>query len=583
MTEITNVGSIRRVFSLPFRRPSKERSRKDTDGSETGWLKRASSCIQTAASVTRTSTTVSAGSSRFASAEPSFDSMSSNELLGSFDVLDQTWHDWVETYQQGTRNLSSITRPVCFTGYGHMSPPESARESERLAAVSRLENRRSIVKQKDWLESLLRPILAQYRLSCATLSIIDSSCQNIVFQIGLGSDIKIISRKLSIDGHTILSREYFALLDASSDWRTQFNPLVHGPPFLKFYLGVPLLSQVDDQPVGALAVFDPYLRTQIPRGLVQALQLSAQRIMEQFETLPSAPRPRIEWPNHGSDGESPADSESQVAETPLTVDGESGVPEFCLTHTKPGLSASFQPLGKQVVLQPYQVFESLLKCRSFRQAFVKACHITSRTLGLEMVYVLEVRARNRYIMSADVVEELLGNGNDPVAKEQCPDFERKPKTLMKKSVNVRKVGSNRGTYEPELDKKILLSALSSEFGLKYTANEFAATTTYPSGLLIPFRRTATTLSRRPASATSSPSSSCLSMTPPSASDQFSFEASSKAVEVSVQWGGFVMCGFSTSSCNYSPGDVTFMKKVVRALENIIMCQQEQGLEDSPVA
>lgn len=505
-----------------------------------------------------------------------------NTATGTFGALDQTWHDWIEMYQKGTQNLSNIARPVCFNGYGHMSPPESINEKERLKAVSSLIDRREIVKQRDWFDSMLRPIMAQHRLSCACISIIDANCQYVCFQTGLGSEIKIISRKLSIDGHTLLSKDYFALLDASSDWRTQFNPLVHGPPFLKFYAGVPLLSRSNGRAVGVLSMFDPYLRTQVPRGLIQALQFAAEKIMEHIEVIADLPRPRVDWPATCDTKDSPADLESQT-DTPLTVDGDSGVPDFCLTHTKPGLASCFQPLGGQVVLQPYQVFESLLKCRSFRQAFVKACHITAKTLGLDVVYVVEIRARSRYLVDEQAFAEFKNAHHE----DEGAAFERLPKRLVKKQVQIRKVGSNSGVYEPALEKKVLLSALSSKFGLKYTANSFPGqeeSVDYPSVLLIPFRRTPATVVTKLTSVNSP--SSCTSST----DDDFTFEEAKPEPEtgatdntVYVRWGGFIMCSFSSASCTFSPGDVAFMKKVVKALENILLCQQEKGLEDSPVS
>lgn len=558
MTEDSTVNSIRRVLSLPFRRPS--RTRKASDGDS--WLKRASSSVHTS-----TVSSMKSGTKL-------------NTATGTFGALDQTWHDWIEMYQKGTQNLSNIARPVCFNGYGHMSPPESANEAERLQAVARLIDRREIVKQKEWFDSMLRPIMAQHRLSCACISIVDANCQYVCFQIGLGSEIRIISRKLSIDGHALLSKDHFALLDASSDWRTQFNPLVHGPPFLKFYAGVPLISNSNGTAVGVLSMFDPYLRTQVPRGLIQALQFAAEKVMEHIEVNAELPRPRIDWPATSDPRESTTDLESQT-DTPLTVDGDSGVPDFCLTHTKPGMASCFQPLGGQVVLQPYQVFESLLKCRSFRQAFVKACHITARTLGLDVVYVVEIRARSRYLVDEQVFTAFKNAHHE----DESAAFERLPKRLVKKQIQIRKVGSNSGVYEPELDKKVLLSALSSKFGLKYTANCFQdseGSAEYPSVLLIPFRRTPATVVNK-SNAVNSPSS-CTSMT----DDEFTFEETKPQPEtnvtdnvVYVRWGGFIMCSFSSASCTFSPGDVAFMKKVVKALENILLCQQEKGLADSP--
>jgi GAF domain-containing protein len=63
---------------------------------------------------------------------------------------------------------------------------------------------------------------------------------------------------------TIQRREHFAVENAALDPRFVENPMVAGPPHLRFYAGYPIEAPNGTR-VGTLSVFDPH-----PRGFSDA-------------------------------------------------------------------------------------------------------------------------------------------------------------------------------------------------------------------------------------------------------------------------------------------------------------------------
>ena len=70
-----------------------------------------------------------------------------------------------------------------------------------------------------------------------------------------GLDVQSTPRDTSFCAHTITGDDLFIVHDASEDSRFRANPLVTGPPFIRFYAGAPLITS-EGAHLGALCLID---------------------------------------------------------------------------------------------------------------------------------------------------------------------------------------------------------------------------------------------------------------------------------------------------------------------------------------
>jgi GAF domain-containing protein len=94
------------------------------------------------------------------------------------------------------------------------------------------------------------------------------------FKSRVGVRMSETSRDASFCNYTILGAEPFIVQDAQADPRFASNPLVVGPPHIRFYAGFPIFGQ-DNFPLGTLCVLD-----REPRRLRQREIDSMRRLAE---------------------------------------------------------------------------------------------------------------------------------------------------------------------------------------------------------------------------------------------------------------------------------------------------------------
>ncbi|MBB4314616.1 sensor histidine kinase [Roseospira marina] len=124
-------------------------------------------------------------------------------------------------------------------------------EAERLRSVQRSGLLDSDPEpQFDRLASLARRLL---KTPIALVSLIDAKRQYLMARQGL--DVRETSRDVAFCAHAILDDDIFEVPDATGDPRFVGNPLVAGPPYIRYYAGKPLVDR-EGYRLGTLCVID---------------------------------------------------------------------------------------------------------------------------------------------------------------------------------------------------------------------------------------------------------------------------------------------------------------------------------------
>lgn len=94
----------------------------------------------------------------------------------------------------------------------------------------------------------------EFDVPIALITLLDDDRQWFKAAIGMGTTCQT-SRDISFCGHTILRREIMVIPDAALDPRFADNPLVTGPPHIRFYAGAPLVLD-SGYALGSLCIID---------------------------------------------------------------------------------------------------------------------------------------------------------------------------------------------------------------------------------------------------------------------------------------------------------------------------------------
>ena len=94
----------------------------------------------------------------------------------------------------------------------------------------------------------------EFDVPIALITLLDDDRQWFKAAVGMGTTCQT-SRDISFCGHTILKNEIMVIEDASLDPNFSDNPLVTGPPHIRFYAGAPLVLP-SGYAMGSLCVID---------------------------------------------------------------------------------------------------------------------------------------------------------------------------------------------------------------------------------------------------------------------------------------------------------------------------------------
>lgn len=98
----------------------------------------------------------------------------------------------------------------------------------------------------------------------------------------VGTSVSERSRELTFCAHTILSSDPMIIEDASLDERFSDNPFVVGDPKIRFYFGVPLLTN-NNEAIGAICTVDSVVRQKPSQFQLDAIKSLSKLIMHQLE------------------------------------------------------------------------------------------------------------------------------------------------------------------------------------------------------------------------------------------------------------------------------------------------------------
>lgn len=190
----------------------------------------------------------------------------------------------------------------------HTWPTDGGIVCEHDSKRVRLRRRQAIAKYQildsapeSHFDNIVRLAASIIGTQTAAISFIDDTRQWFKARCGLQAQETPISD--SFCSHAIEAGALFVITDALQDPRFAANPLVIGPPYIRFYAGMRILA-ADGTPIAALCVIDPEPR---PSGLSPIEETTLRTLAAQVEALLELRRLVIER-------EAQIESQSQLSE-----------------------------------------------------------------------------------------------------------------------------------------------------------------------------------------------------------------------------------------------------------------------------
>lgn len=131
-------------------------------------------------------------------------------------------------------------------------------------------------------EDIVELVRNYFDAPIALISILEEQRQ--WFKASRGLTAKGTPRNVSFCGYAILSDELFVVEDASQDERFKDNPLVTGAPHIRFYAGMPLVTD-DGLGLGSLCVIDTQPRPALTDREAQGMRRFASLVMQRIASV----------------------------------------------------------------------------------------------------------------------------------------------------------------------------------------------------------------------------------------------------------------------------------------------------------
>lgn len=150
-----------------------------------------------------------------------------------------------------------------------ITPSIPVNESARLALLRELLLLDTPPEER--LDKIVAFAASEFDVPACLISLVDNDRQ--WFKARIGIDACETPRDISFCGHALHSAQLLMVPDASLDVRFHDNPLVTGPPHIRFYAGAPLVCR-DGLVIGTLCLIDtrPRLLDQIEQAILASLR-----------------------------------------------------------------------------------------------------------------------------------------------------------------------------------------------------------------------------------------------------------------------------------------------------------------------
>jgi PAS domain S-box-containing protein len=163
-----------------------------------------------------------------------------------------------------------------------MRAPLPANEIERLASLAGYgASDRSHDPGLDRITGVARYV---FNVPICLITLVDAQRQ--IFKSKIGLEINETPRDQAFCAHAILRDQVLVIPDATLEARFAGNPLVTGPPFIRFYAGAPLKTSSGFR-LGTLCVIDTVPRSQPPAEQLKVLENLAAQVVELLEARKS--------------------------------------------------------------------------------------------------------------------------------------------------------------------------------------------------------------------------------------------------------------------------------------------------------
>jgi len=154
--------------------------------------------------------------------------------------------------------------------------PTPPNEAERLAALYALLLLDTPPEER--FDKIVAFAAEEFDVPIALISLLDTDRQWFKAAIGLGTTCET-GRDISFCGHAIMRAEIMVVEDALLDQRFADNPLVTGPPHIRFYAGAPLILS-NGYALGTLCIIDTRPRQLDPIALAILSTLRSLAVQE---------------------------------------------------------------------------------------------------------------------------------------------------------------------------------------------------------------------------------------------------------------------------------------------------------------